>query len=494
MKIIANNVEKTFGTNKVLHDASITIMPGQVHAFMGENGAGKSTLMNIFVGDLTFDAGTIYFDDEKVNPYQNPSKKVSFIRQELNLVNELSIYNNVFLGRMGKGFVDDKKLIEDTKAIFEKLNIDIDPRTKVSSLSIGQQQLVEIAKGLVEDCEVLIMDEPTAALTDTEIEELFKIIRNLTSKGVAVVYISHRMKEIFEISDVITVMRDGTYIEEYQTNQVTEDEIIASMVGRESIAVKDLVANQVGDVILKVDKISNQELGYKDISFDVKEGEVFAIAGLMGAKRTEVLETIFNLHKPDSGEIQFLGEDITALSIKETIDKGIGFVTEDRKNNGLHLEFSIEQNIGMASPLQISERGFLKPEKLSKLTKYFIERLNIKCDVPSQKVGALSGGNQQKVVIGKWLATMPKLLILDEPTRGIDINAKREIYSLIQKLKAEKIAILLVSSEMPETLLLADRIMTLNEGIQRATVENNDLTEEKLLDYMIGGKNNGEKN
>lgn len=488
MKIIAKNIEKAFGTNKVLHNASIDIKPGQVHAFMGENGAGKSTLMNILVGDLTFDSGEIYFDGEKVIPNENPSKKVSFIRQELNLVNELSIYDNVFLGRMGKGFVDDKRLIEETKEVFKKLNIDIDPTQKVSTLSIGQQQLVEIAKGLVEDCEVLIMDEPTAALTDTEIEELFKIIRQLTEKGVAIVYISHRMKEIFDISDVITVMRDGSYIAEYVTKDTCEDEIITSMVGRESIAADKSEEVHVGDVILEVNNISNHKLGYKEVSFEVKEGEVFAIAGLMGAKRTEILETIFNLHNPDSGTIKFLGEDTTNLSIKQTIDKGIGFVTEDRKNNGLHLEFSIEENIGMASPLQISEKGFLKPEKRAKLADYFLERLNIKCDTSSQKVGSLSGGNQQKVVIGKWLATMPKLLILDEPTRGIDINAKREIYALIEKLKSEKIAILLVSSEMTETLLLADRITTLNEGIQRATVDNVDLTEEKLLDYMIGGK------
>lgn len=490
MKIIAKNIEKSFGTNKVLHDASIVIEPGQVHAFMGENGAGKSTLMNILVGDLTFDAGEIYFDGESVTPNQNPSKKVSFIRQELNLVNDLSIYDNVFLGRMGKGFVDDKKLIEKTNEIFKKLNIDLNPTRKVSTLSIGQQQLVEIAKGLVEDCEVLIMDEPTAALTDAEIEELFKIIRQLTSKSVAIVYISHRMKEIFEISDMITVMRDGTFIKEYETKHVTEDEIITSMVGRESIAEKSSGISEAGSTILRVEDITNKQLGYQNISFEVKEGEVFAIAGLMGAKRTEVLETIFNLHHPDSGSIKFFEENITNLSVKQTIDKGIAFVTEDRKNNGLHLDFSIEQNIGMASPLQISEKGFVKPEKMASLSKYFIERLNIKCDTAKQKVAALSGGNQQKVVIGKWLATMPKLLILDEPTRGIDINAKREIYALIKKLKSEKIAILLVSSEMPETLLLADRIMTLNEGKQTATVDNVDLTEELLLDYMIGGKNN----
>ncbi len=486
MKIIAKNIEKSFGVNKVLHDASITIEKGKVHALMGENGAGKSTLMNILVGDLSYDGGEIYFDDKKMKPTESSLSKISFIRQELNLVNDLTIYDNVFLGKMGKGFVDDKKLINETKNIFKKLNIDIDPTQKVDSLSIGQQQLVEIAKGLVEECEVLIMDEPTAALTNTEIDELFKIIHHLTMKGVAVVYISHRMQEIFEISDVITVMRDGIYIDEYITNEVDEEQIINSMVGRENNMNKLLNDTEIGDTILHVDSISSRNLGYKNINFKVKEGEVFAIAGLMGSKRTEILQTIFNLHKLDSGSIILYNEDISSLSIKQTIDKGIAFVTEDRKNNGLHLDFSIEQNIGMSSPIQISEKGFIKLDKMRKLSDYFIDRLNIKCDSSTQVVSSLSGGNQQKVVIGKWLATMPKLLILDEPTRGIDINAKREIYSLINKLKSERMAILMVSSEMSETLLLADRIMTVNEGVQTAVIDNKDLTEELLLEYMMG--------
>ncbi len=487
MKITAKQVEKSFGSNKVLHDASISILPGQIHAFMGENGAGKSTLMNIFVGDLSFDSGEIMFDDVEVNPYETPSSKIAFIRQELNLVSELSIYDNVFLGKMGKTIVDDKKLIEETNKIFKKLNIDLDPTRLVSSLSIGQQQLVEIAKGLVEDCEVLIMDEPSAALTDKEIINLFKIIRNLASKGVSIVYISHRMKEIFEISDVITVMRDGVFINEYITSDVDEEIIIKSMVGRDSLVASEEAVSNTGETVLEVKGICNSELGYKDISFDVKAGEVLAISGLMGSKRTEILETIFNLNKADSGTIKFYGEDITKLNIRQTINKGIAFVTEDRKNNGLHLEFSIEDNIGMPNAVHISEKGFIKPKKRIELAEYFIKRLNVKCASSNQTVGDLSGGNQQKVVIAKWLGTMPKLLILDEPTRGIDINAKREIYSLINKLKSENIAILMVSSEMPETLLLADRIMTIFEGEQKALVDNRDLTEERLLDLMIGG-------
>ncbi len=492
MKIIAKNIEKSFGKNKVLHNATFAINPGDIHAFMGENGAGKSTLMNILVGDLQFDGGEIYFDDEKVIPYENPSKKISFIRQELNLVNDMTIYDNMFLGKMNSIFTTDKEYIRQTLEIFRKLNIDLDPRKKISTLSIGQQQLVEIAKGLIEECEVLIMDEPTAALTDSEIETLFKIIKNLAKNGVAIVYISHRMKEIFEISNKITVMRDGHYITKYKTSEVTEDELIASMVGRESVVVKSANSVKSDKEILNVDNISNKVLGYKNINFCVKEGEVFAIAGLMGSKRTEILETIFNLHKVDSGTIAFMGEQIDNLSIKKTIEKGLAFVTEDRKNKGLHLMFSIEQNIGMANSIQISENGFLVKAKLNELSTYFIERLNIKCDNPKQLVSDLSGGNQQKVVIGKWLSTMPKLLILDEPTRGIDINAKREIYSLINKLKSEGIAILMVSSEMSETLLLADRIMTINEGKQTAIINNENLTEELLLDYMIGERNDKE--
>ncbi len=490
MKILAKNIEKSFGENKVLHNASINILPGQVHAFMGENGAGKSTLMNIIVGDLPFDSGEIYFNDKKINPNKEKIKKVSFIRQELNLVNELSIYDNIFLGRMEGFLVNDEDLIKKTKKVFELLNINIDPTRKVKTLSIGEQQLVEISKGLIEDCEVLIMDEPTAALTDKEIKELFKIIRKLTSKGVAIVYISHRMKEIFEISDVVTIMRDGTFIKEYVTKEVDEQEIINSMVGRDNVIKKEEFKSTKGDVVLKVNNITSEKLGYSNISFEAKEGEVLAIAGLMGSKRTEILETIFNLNKPDIGTIEFMGNNISGLSIKQTIDKGIAFVTEDRKNNGLHLDFTIEANIGMASPIQISKNGFLKQDKISNLSNYFIERLNIKCDTSKQIVGSLSGGNQQKVVIAKWLSTMPKLLILDEPTRGIDINAKHEIYALIEKLKSEKITILLVSSEMSETLLLADRIITLNEGKQTATVDNKDLTEELLLDLMIGGNSN----
>ncbi|MFV0247126.1 MAG: sugar ABC transporter ATP-binding protein [Mycoplasmatales bacterium] len=490
MKVQIKNVEKSFGSNQVLFDASINIEAGEVHAFMGENGAGKSTLMNILKGDLTFDKGVIKIDDKEVIPYNNPDKRISFIRQELNLVKDLKIYENIFLGKMNDSFiVDDNKLINKANEIFNMLGLEIDPKRYVSSLSVGEQQMVEIAKGLVDDCELLIMDEPTAALTDKEIVKLFDIINNLKSKGVAIVYISHRMKEIFMISDKITVMRDGCFIKEYVNKDITEDMLISSMVGRDVDIVDKDINKKFGEVVLSVKNITSTQQGFKDINFEIREGEIVALAGLMGSKRTEILEAIFSVNKIDSGEILYFGEDIANSSIKNVINKGIALVTEDRKQTGLFLNFNVKTNIGIPNPVHVSENGVLNKNKEKKLSSYFVEKLNIKIDSLNQKVGSLSGGNQQKVVISKWLASMPKLLILDEPTRGIDINAKREIYKLIKEQAKNNIAVLMVSSEMSETLLLADNIIALNEGKQMNKVENVNITEEKLLDLMIGANN-----
>ncbi len=488
MKIQAYNIEKSFGSNKVLHSAAIDLKPGTVHALMGENGAGKSTLMNIIIGDLSFDNGNILIDDVDTKPYENRNKKISFIRQELNLVDDLMVYENMYLGKIDKFLVNDKLLISESKKILSKLGLDLDPTKKIKDLSIGEQQMVEISKGLIDDCEVLIMDEPTAALSEKEIIKLFKIINDLKSSGVSIVYISHRMKEIFEISDYITVMRDGEYIDEFKTNEVDEDKLISSMVGREIAFEKELEKKEFGSEILSVKNISSKVGGFKDINFKVREGEILALAGLMGAKRTEILESIANVNKIDSGKIVYFGEEIQNKNIKSTIQKGIAFVTEDRKQSGLLLDFDIKTNIGIPNEVHVSNRGILNKKKEEKLANYFGEKLNIKYDSLNQKVSDLSGGNQQKVVISKWLASMPKLLILDEPTRGIDINAKREIYKLIKEQANNKMGIILVSSEMSETLLLADTIVTLNEGKQTSTVKNLNLTEESLLDLMMGVK------
>lgn len=489
MNIQASRVEKSFGNNKVLHSASINIKPGTVHAFMGENGAGKSTLMNIIIGDLTFDKGTILIDGCEVNPYETPNKKISFIRQELNLVSELTVYENMYLGKISSFVVNDKRLIKDASKILERLGLELDPTKKIKQLSIGEKQMVEIAKGLIDDCEVLIMDEPTAALTDKEITKLFEIINELKKHGVAIVYISHRMKEIFEISDTITVMRDGVFIEEFQTDSVSENQLINCMVGREIEFTNGNQRSDVGNLILEVDNLTSKDQQFKNISFKVHEGEIVGLAGLMGSKRTEIFEAIANVSQVDSGEVLYFGNPIQNTSIKSTIEKGIAFVTEDRKQSGLFLDFDIKTNIGIPNRNLVSSHGILKRDKEIKLAEYFGQKLDIKYDELSQKVSALSGGNQQKVVISKWLASMPKLLILDEPTRGIDINAKREIYKLIKEQAQNKMGIILVSSEMSETLLLADTIVTLNEGRQTNMIKNENLTEERLLDLMIGGSN-----
>lgn len=486
MKITAKNIEKTFGSNQVLFDANIEILPGTVHALMGENGAGKSTLMNIISGTINFDKGTIKFDGVEVNPVAKPDDRISFIRQELNLIKDMQVYENIFLGQMKGFFVDKKAYIKKARDLFTQLGIDLDPTRYIKELSIAEQQLVEIAKGLLDSCEVLIMDEPTAALSEVEIKSLFKIIDGLKKQGVAIIYISHRMNEIFEISDTITVMRDGVYIDSFDAKTIDEDKLISSMVGRDIEKIEKKAVEQKGDVVLRVENISNAELGFKNISFDVKEGEVVSLCGLMGSKRTEVLQAIFNMAKCDTGKVLYYNEEIQNKNIRNCIDKGIAFVTEDRKDSGLFLDYTISNNIGVLNPHLVSKKGVLNFKKEKELSEYFIERLNIKCDSYLDKVSALSGGNQQKVVLSKWLASMPKLLMLDEPTRGIDIRAKQEIYALIKTLTDSNVAVILVSSEMSEVLQLADNIVVLNEGNYITTVQNNELTEEKLLDYMIG--------
>ncbi len=489
MKIIAKKIEKSFGSNKVLFDASIDIFPGEVHSLMGENGAGKSTLMNIISGSISCDGGQILFDNQVVVPFENKSSKISFIRQEFNLVDEMSVYENVYLGKMGKTIVDDSALIKASIKLFQKLGISIDVTQKIHSLSIGEKQLVEIAKGLTESCEVLIMDEPTAALSTREIKKLFDIIKQLKKEDVAIIYISHRMNEIFEISDKITVMRDGQYINTFIPNKITEEVLINNMVGREIEFTNKKKQEKFGEIVLEVNKISSVKNKYANISFKIRAGEIVALTGLMGSKRTEVLEAIANYKKIDSGSIMYFGKEISKLSIKQTINSGIAFLTEDRKSTGLFLNESIIENIAIPNASSVSKKGIIDFKKQENLADYFIEKINVKCKTGQQLVGSLSGGNQQKIVLSKWLATMPKLLLLDEPTRGIDVNAKREIYLLIEELAKTGIAIIFVSSEMSEVLMLSDTIVILNEGKQRKVILNKNLTEEKILNHMIGDSN-----
>jgi len=401
MQIVATNIEKKFGSNQVLFDANIEIIPGEIHALMGENGAGKSTLMNIISGTIGFDKGEITFDGIVVNPVLKPDSRISFIRQELNLISDMPIYENIFLGKMKGLFVDKQKYLKESKELFLKLGIDLDPMRNIKELSIAEQQLVEIAKGLQVRCEVLIMDEPTAALSDLEIKALFRIANNLKQQGVGIIYISHRMDEIFEISDKITVMRDGLYIDTFNTADIDEEALIASMVGRAVLKKNKVKKEQFGELILAVDNISNQQLGFNNINFEVHSGEIVSLCGLMGSKRTEVLETIFSLQKCQQGKILYFNQEIQNKNIRRCIDLGIGFITEDRKDSGLFLDYTIATNIGVVNPQIISQKGIINRQKEKELCEYFINKLNIKCKTYLDNVSSLSGGNQQKVVLAK---------------------------------------------------------------------------------------------
>ncbi len=494
----ARSISKAFGGVKALDDVSLEICAGKVNAIVGENGAGKSTLMKILSGVHAEYEGRIVLDGQTVafaNPAEAQDNGIAIIHQELNLIPHLSVAENVFLGRefIGRvGLIDYTAMYNETTRILNRLDLDIDPRVAVSGLRVGQQQVVEIAHALSLDARIVIMDEPTSAISDHEIEILFDLIRSLTAQGVAVVYITHKLDELFQIADTVTVMRDGRLIGSGPIDEVTQDGIVRMMVGREmkDFFVKADVATQqivlaVSDICL-ADPARGADYVVDNVSFEVRAGEVLGLFGLMGAGRTELLETIFGLHpNRSSGDIFLDGRQIEIDSPIDAIGFGIGFVTEDRKAEGLILEMSVAANISLAS-LEQTERFELLSSRLENaLARNHIKRLNIKTPSVKQIVENLSGGNQQKVVIAKWLATGPKVLLLDEPTRGIDINAKNEIYKLVSELAGSGLAILMVSSELPEIMAISDRVIVLSEGRQTAEFTSSQATEELIMKAAI---------
>jgi ribose transport system ATP-binding protein len=494
----AESISKAFGGIKALDAVSLKIHAGRVNAIVGENGAGKSTLMKILSGVHTDYEGRICLSGEPVaftGPRQAQDSGIAVIHQELNLIPHLSVAENVFLGRefTGRtGLIDYKAMHNETTEILKRLDLDIDPRTAVSGLRVGQQQIVEIAHALSLNARIVIMDEPTSAISEHEIEVLFDLIRSLKAQGVAIVYITHKLNELFQIADTVTVLRDGRLVGSGAVEDLTHDDIVRMMVGRD-----------MQDFFVKADVAKPQEvLGVRDIclahperradyvvdhvSFDVKAGEVLGLFGLMGAGRTELLETIFGIHpKRSSGNILLNGREIEIKSPSDAIDFGIGFVTEDRKLEGLILEMSVAASISLASLEQTERFGFLSGALENRLAQEYVERLRIKTPSIRQTVENLSGGNQQKVVIAKWLATNPRVLLLDEPTRGIDVNAKNEIYRLISELAEAGLAIVMVSSELPEIMAISDRIIVLAEGRQTAEFESSEATEELIMKAAI---------
>ncbi len=495
MQIEMRGIDKAFGGNKVLRNAGLTINNGEIHALIGENGAGKSTLMKILTGVYTKDAGTVIVDGKEVS-YKNPKEAeeagIVFIHQELNVLFDLTVEENMFMGKEitnRLGVCDTKAMRNEVNRVLDKLGVRINPNTRMDRLSIGQQQMIEIAKALMIDAKVIIMDEPTAALTQSETQILFQIIKNLKEKGVSIIYISHRMEEIFELSDRITVLRDGQYIATKRTIDTDMNDVVKMMIGREIGERYPERNSKIGTVIFEVKNLNCPGL-FKDISFQVHAGEVLGVSGLMGAGRTEIMKAIFGDMPNVTGKIFIDEEEVINKNPRQAMKNGIGFITEDRKLEGLMIEDSIMKNISIANLGKISKKGVIQNKHEKNLIKENIDELHIKCFGPTHECTNLSGGNQQKVVFAKWIDTDPKVLILDEPTRGVDIGAKKEIYNIINKLAATGVGIIMVSSELPEVLGMSDRIMVVREGEITGILPKEKANQENIMTLATGGKLN----
>lgn len=493
MQIKMHGIDKSFGGNAVLKSAGVLLDHGETHALMGENGAGKSTLMKILTGVYTKDAGTVTVDGREVcykNPQEAEKAGIVFIHQELNVLFDLTVEENMFLGKEIKkafGVCDRKAMRQEVRRILDRLGVNIDPGQRMNELSVGQQQMIEIAKALMVDAKVIIMDEPTAALTQSETTVLFQVINSLKQKGVSIVYISHRMEEIFELCDRITILRDGSYIGTKKISETDMNDVVKMMIGREIGERYPLRNAKTGGVAFEVKGLSCPGV-FENVSFQVHAGEVLGVSGLMGAGRTEIMQAIFGNMAHVTGEIYLDGKQIQNRSPLEAMKNGIGFITEDRKVEGLMLEESIQKNISIANLGRISKSGVLQKSAEDELVKRGIEELHIKCFGPQHECSNLSGGNQQKVVFAKWIYTNPKVLILDEPTRGVDIGAKKEIYSIINELAEKGVAIIMVSSELPEVLGMSDRIMVVQEGHVRGILHKEDADQENIMILATGGE------
>jgi ribose transport system ATP-binding protein len=492
MQIEMKGISKSFGPVKVLEGVDFSIAAGEVHALMGENGAGKSTLMKILSGVHTADAGSIVVDG-KVVPIRSTrdaeSLGIAIIHQELNLIPQLTVMENLFLGREPQhfGIIDSRRMHAEATIWLNKVGgSHIDSAREAGTLSIGQQQLVEIARALSLKAQVLIMDEPTAALTDQEIGTLFQIMADLKAHGIAIVYVSHRMEEMFRICDKVSVLRDGHFVGERIVRETNFDEIVKLMIGRELH--ERFPARQVepGAVRLQVDDLADENK-IRQIHFEARAGELLGVAGLMGSGRSEILRTLFGLRRKTSGEVRLDGAPLNVHSPSDAIAAGIGFVTEDRKNQGLVLGMSVRENATLVHLSGYARAGIVNSRAENKAVQQLISELHIHTRDPELEVKSLSGGNQQKVVFAKWLARPPKVLLLDEPTRGVDVGGKAEIYQIMNRLAAGGTAIVMVSSELPEVLAMSDRILVMNEGRQAAIFNAKKTSQEQIMTAASGG-------
>jgi ribose import ATP-binding protein rbsA 1 len=485
-----SGIDKSFPGVKALSNACLSVYAGRAMALMGENGAGKSTLMKVLTGIYSKDAGTIEYLGQQVmfkGPKNSQEAGISIIHQELNLVGNLTIAENIFLGREFTtpfGSIDWKKMHAEADKLLARLNVPHSSHQLCSELSIGEQQMVEIAKALSFESKVIIMDEPTDALTDTETEALFNVIRELKAEKRGIVYISHRIKEIFEICDDVTVLRDGQFIGEVAVAELTEDRLIEMMVGRRLDEQYPHVDVPEGEVRLEVNQLSGS--GVHNVSFTLRAGEILGISGLMGAGRTELMKVLYGALPKESGEVRLNGKTISNDCPQDGLNNGIVYISEDRKGDGLILGMSVKENMSLTALDHFSKVGRIRHDSEQLAVDDFILMFNIKTPSRDQQIGLLSGGNQQKVAIAKGLMTRPNVLILDEPTRGVDVGAKKEIYQLINKFKQDGLSIIIVSSEMPEVLGMSDRILVMREGRISGEFSREDATQEKLLAAAIG--------
>ena len=484
---------KSFPGVKALDHAQLRLRPGTVHALMGENGAGKSTLMKCMFGIYKMDEGEILFHGEKVtihDPMEALKMGIAMVHQELQPIPARTIGENIFLGRypikkvLGLiPTVDHKKMYEDTAALLKRVRMDFDPKAQLGSLSVSQMQSVEIAKAVSANCKVLILDEPTSSLTQNEVEALFRIVDDLKAEGVAIVYISHKMDEILRISDEVTIMRDGQYIGTWEAKELTTDMIISRMVGRELTNLYPKRENVPGEVVFSVENFTSiNPKSFRNVSFELRKGEILGVGGLVGAQRTELMEGIFGTRSHTTGKITFHGKELKINRPKDAIDQGVAMLTEDRRQSGIRGVLSIADNISLASLKKYVDGGImLNSKKIEQLVQDNVQKMNIKTPSSKTLIQSLSGGNQQKVLIGRWLANDPEVLILDEPTRGIDVGAKYEIYCIIAELAKQGKSIIMISSEMGELIGMSDRIMVMCDGKVTGFIDSQDATQESVM-------------
>lgn len=493
MRIAMKDIYKSFGTNPVLAGVDFELLDGEIHALMGENGVYKSTLMNILIGLHQRDQGTIHIDGRETyfaNPREAERSGIAFIHQELNVWPDMTVLENLFIGKekiSSLGLLNMKEMKALANEQFRKLSVTIPLNQEAGECSVGEKQMIEIAKALMTHAKVIVMDEPTAALTEREIQKLFEVIASLKKEGVSIVYISHRMEEIFTICDRITVMRDGKTIDTQAIPDTDFDDVVRKMVGRQLTDRFPQRVFQPGEVVLEV-KNACKTGKFKDVNFSVRAYEIIGFSGLMGSGRTEIMRALFGLDTLDSGEVKIRGKQVAIRNPHDAMQAGIGFVTEDRKDEGLILDFSIRDNMAVTNLSSFAPKGVIIDKKEKDFADLLIQRLQIKTESSSTLARQLSGGNQQKVVIAKWIGIGLSVLILDEPTRGVDVGAKREIYQLMNELTERGVAILMVSSELPEILGMSDRIIVVHEGKIGGELSRQEATQESIMTLATGGQ------